>query len=950
MKVKCPRFFLASLSGILTIQSIPAADWPMWRHDAGRTAASPFSLPETLELRWTRQLPAPAPAYRDVRLQFDAAIEPIVLGKRIFVGSNVNDSVTAMDTETGKELWKFFAGGPVRCAPVAGKGRVIFGSDDGCMYCLTAEDGSLVWKYRAVPSRRLLLGNNRLISVWPVRGGPVLHEDRVYFAAGVWPTEGAFVYCLDAATGEMIWRNDRVSSLYGTHPHNAEAFGGLAPQGYLLIDGEDLIVPNSQAYPARFDRETGALKELELPAPGRLPGGWFASTPAEKEALKLKRRGLLFDDGVNVKPHEDNLRKEGLPGIQTTIRSADREIRFEEIRYGNGRSIPEVASAVIGDGKLFVTTRSGQLWCLHGGEPGAESASFRQETAPGKAGSLPIALRNENGFVLFLEDDTDSPGDLALSSQSRCVLVHSDTAVIERWNSRRAGEASMPLANRLATLHELDYSRIEFPPYFAELIVLGKRLLESPEPRLDGARLERLYQSLRPFGGRMAGQSNHLERIAKTARLPRASVASTADGWTVITREGALDGSTNYTGDWAPSRDALVRAPFGVLWFGDSVTHFKRSPQPKFIDGVMISNPKDWTDSSTRQGKVDYRLLDTQFTDVYTGRRLQKDEAQALRQSFSAFDRETIQPSQYRPPRQKDDWNPEAPRAGERINPLTGETEARVFPKSYGCDGGVDYGLIYSMRSGTPAVYDKITESGTINISGPRSGCTNSIIPANGLLNLPYFYEGCTCSYPLPMALALAGMPEAFEQWASWGDTAREALHGKIQRIGLNFGAPGDRMTRDGTLWLDVPNAGGPSPEIDLQTSPPLAELDTFYRHSVFLTEGGAGWPWVAGSGVTGVRRVDLGGLKPGSYRVRMMIAPPADAPASTIGEMSVTVAGSTSRITPKKPAILEWDRVTVPDTGVLTSTLSASQGDTFLNGIEVIASHLELLPEQSLQ
>ena len=921
----------------------PAADWPMWRHDAGRTAASAATLPETLNIRWTRQLPPPAPAYRDVRLQFDAAIEPIVLGKRLFFGSTVDDSLTALDTETGKELWKFRTGGPVRCAPAGGEGRIIFGSDDGCVYCLKASDGSLVWKHRTVPSRRMLLGNDRLISAWPVRGGPVLHQGRVYFAAGVWPVEGAFVYCLDAASGKVIWRNDRVSCLYDIHPHNAEAFGGLAPQGYLLIDGGDLVVPNSQAYPARFDLATGKLKELKLPASGRLPGGWFTSTPSEKEALKLKRRGLLFDDEVNAKPHEDNLRKEGLPGIRNTIRSGDREIRFDEIRYGDGNTIPGVNSALIGDGKLFVATASGLLWCLDGGETSAAipTAASPGKVPAGRLADLPPALRSEHGFALFLEDDSGSPGDLARASDSRCVLIHSGRSVIDRWNAQGETASSALPAGKLATLHEPDFSRIEFPRYFADLIVLGKPLFDGPKPRLDRARLETLYQSLRPFGGRMVAQSTQLQRIAKASSLPRASIAETPGGWTVITREGALEGSSNYTGDWAPSPDALVRAPFGVLWFGDSVVHFKRSPQPKFIDGVMISNPKDWTDASTRQGKVDYRLLDTEFTDVYTGRILQKDEATALRQSFTGVDLTTIQPGQYRPPRQKDDWNPEAPRAGDRINPLTGEQEARTFPKSYGCDGGSDYGLLYTMRSGTPAVYDKVTESGTINISGPRSGCTNSIIPANGLLNLPFFYEGCTCSYPLPMAVALVGMPETFEQWASWGAVPRENLHGRIQRIGLNFGAPGDRMTRDGTLWLDAPSAGGPSPDLELQTTPPLADLETFYRHSVFQTEAGAGWPWVAGSGVIGVHRVELGGLRPGEYTVRMTIAAPAETPASDRGELSVTVAGSPRQVPSKKPEVLQWDRVAVPDTGLLEVTLSAAHGETCLSGIEVIASHL---------
>ena len=87
---------------------------------------------------------------------------------------------------------------------------------------------------------------------------------------------------------------------------------------------------------------------------------------------------------------------------------------------------------------------------------------------------------------------------------------------------------------------------------------------------------------------------------------------------------------------------------------------------------------------------------------------------------------------------------------GQMTNPVTGVVEARRYVKSYGCDGGNDYGHLITMRSATPAFYDKRIESGTINISGPRSGCTNSIIPANGVLNMPYFYAGCSCSYPLP--------------------------------------------------------------------------------------------------------------------------------------------------------------------------------------------------------
>jgi hypothetical protein len=272
-----PSFINAFLFLCLT-GSVIAADWPMWRADAGRTASSPQALPEPMHLLWKKALPPVRPAFREQRLQFDRGYEPVVAGKTLLVGSSRDDAVIALDTETGEEKWRALAAGPVRFAPVIEGDRVLFGADDGVMRCVSLADGALIWEKRAVPSLRKLLGNQRLISVWPIRGGPVVQEGRVYFAAGVWPLEGVFVFCWEVATGEQVWCNDRCSYLYGIHPHETEAMGGLAPQGYLLIDAGDLIVPCSTAYPARFDLKSGALKQFELPSAGRLTGGWFAST------------------------------------------------------------------------------------------------------------------------------------------------------------------------------------------------------------------------------------------------------------------------------------------------------------------------------------------------------------------------------------------------------------------------------------------------------------------------------------------------------------------------------------------------------------------------------------------------------------------------------------------------------------------------------------------------
>ena len=144
--------WITVLLGLLPAAAICGADWPQYRYDAGRTAASPEELPPTLHLQWTRRFPAPRPVFPgEVRLRFDASYEPVVLGKTLFVPSMVTDSVTALDTDTGDERWQFFAEGPVRLAPVAWQGKVYFVSDDGHLYCVDAASGQLLWKFQGLP-------------------------------------------------------------------------------------------------------------------------------------------------------------------------------------------------------------------------------------------------------------------------------------------------------------------------------------------------------------------------------------------------------------------------------------------------------------------------------------------------------------------------------------------------------------------------------------------------------------------------------------------------------------------------------------------------------------------------------------------------------------------------------------------------------------------------------
>ncbi len=292
--------FLFALS-IVCLLTVPlfANDWPQFRYDAGRTAASPHELPTELQLRWTRTLPTPRPAFpEELRLAYDASYEPVVLGNTMYVPSMVTDSLTALDTETGAERWRFFAEGPVRFAPVASNDKIYFVSDDGYLYCLHADDGALLWKFRGLPegeTDRKVIGHERLVSLFPARGGPVLADGIVYFAAGIWPTEGVFVHAVDAESGTVVWSNTDVDFIPDSNwDHGIGFVSGLTPQGYLAIVGDNLIVPCGTQLPASLDPRTGELHTYTMGWGGRvgLPKGtWFVAGVGSY----LSHAGDLYD-------------------------------------------------------------------------------------------------------------------------------------------------------------------------------------------------------------------------------------------------------------------------------------------------------------------------------------------------------------------------------------------------------------------------------------------------------------------------------------------------------------------------------------------------------------------------------------------------------------------------------------------------------------------------------
>lgn len=306
--MKSHLFVLSILTASWLVTNLVLAneDWPQWRFDSQRRAASNNSLPTEFSVLWENRYTPRVQAWDDPLNQdlmmFDKQLEPIAVNGKLLVPFNDECKLVALDIQTGKMLWTFYAEGPVLFAPATWNDKLFVVSDDGFLYCLSVADGSVVWKFSPAPSTQKVIGNRRVISAWPARGGPTVRDNTVYFASSIWPFMGTFICALDAETGTVKWMNDSTGSQYIKQPHSAPAFAGVAPQGFLVATEKHLVVPGGRSVPAVFDRATGQLKYFEFNAGGKGTGGAFIAADNTHFYVHTRLKGTrAFDLETGLK-------------------------------------------------------------------------------------------------------------------------------------------------------------------------------------------------------------------------------------------------------------------------------------------------------------------------------------------------------------------------------------------------------------------------------------------------------------------------------------------------------------------------------------------------------------------------------------------------------------------------------------------------------------------------
>ena len=299
------RWILATLLVTFPVQIALAGSWPTYRADAARTGYTAEPLAPELVRHWVYESRhAPEPAWRgaDTRMSFDRVFQPVASEGAVYFASSASGSIRAMEIRRGRLRWIFTTDAPVRFAPVLWKDRLFAVSDDGYLYCLDAKTGKLHWKRRGGPDGGMVLGNGRMVARRPARGGPVIDNDELYFAAGIWPSEGIYVHAINVATGQPVWTNDTAGGMEMDQPHpTARAVSGISAQGYLTAVGNDLFVPTGRSVPAALSRSDGTFRYFHLQKYGQNGGAAITATDDylfNGDCLFDSRTGELIARGI----------------------------------------------------------------------------------------------------------------------------------------------------------------------------------------------------------------------------------------------------------------------------------------------------------------------------------------------------------------------------------------------------------------------------------------------------------------------------------------------------------------------------------------------------------------------------------------------------------------------------------------------------------------------------
>lgn len=323
---------------ILMVMTAHSQNWPQWRGPEANGIASPGTYPvkfsATDGLLWKAELPG------------KGGSTPIVWEDRIFLTSGVGeknegeDGVLCFDL-TGKLLWQVKLGkqspgrhprGSGSCPSVITDGKRLFVFFKSSTLAALDFEGNILWKTNLEESY------GKISYFWDIGTSPVLADGNVVIA--VMHEGKSYLLALEQATGKVVWKVDR------NYPCEVETAQSYTTPIVIKEGNRTKIIVWGADRLTEHDAATG--KTIWV------CGGF---NPDQRPNWRTIASPIIYMD-IAVVPYG---RGRFLRGVKI---GGSGDITDEALLWEKSGIGTDVATPVAGDGKVYIVSFNGKIWCL----------------------------------------------------------------------------------------------------------------------------------------------------------------------------------------------------------------------------------------------------------------------------------------------------------------------------------------------------------------------------------------------------------------------------------------------------------------------------------------------------------------------------------------------------------------------------------------------------------
>ncbi len=305
----------ATLLGLLLASSARADDWPQWM---GPQRDNVWREEGLLD-----KFPANGPTVVWSAPVAGGYAGPAVVGDRVWVTDYVTSAdvhvenfqraeftgverVHCLDAKSGKSLWVHeypvtyglsYPAGP-RCTPTVHDGLVYTLGAEGHLWCLDAEQGTVVW------SKELKSEYHTTSALWGYASHPLIDGDRLLCVVG---GPGSHIVAFDRKTGNEVWRAQTAKE-QGYSPPTIFTIGDTRQLVLLKPDGVAAVNPanGDEYWSVPYAATNGSI----IMSPVRFENYLYAAGYSNKNLLLQ-----LSDDGQEADVVWQDARKKGLSPV-----------------------------------------------------------------------------------------------------------------------------------------------------------------------------------------------------------------------------------------------------------------------------------------------------------------------------------------------------------------------------------------------------------------------------------------------------------------------------------------------------------------------------------------------------------------------------------------------------------------------------------------------------------